>query len=72
MVRNLEGTLLDKRNLLISSLQRQVDSQRGVNKGTEMYGSVGKGKGREVYILMIDYNSVGNLSNNSVVYESEV
>jgi len=37
-----------------------------------MYGSVGKGKGREVYISMIDYSSVGNLSNNSVVYESEV
>ena len=72
MVRNLEETLLDRRDLLISNLQRHVDSQREVNKGTEIYGSVGKGKGREVYILMIDYSSIGNLSNNSVTYESEV
>ena len=72
MVRNLEETLLDRRDLLISNLQRHVDSQREVNKGTEIYGSVGKGKGREVYILMIDYSSIGNLSNNSVAYESEV
>ena len=72
MVRNLEETLLDRRDLLISNLQRHVDSQREVNKGTEIYGSVGKGKEREVYILMIDYSSIGNLSNNSVTYESEV
>jgi len=37
-----------------------------------MYGSIGKGKGRKVHMLMIDYSSVGNLSNNSVVYKSEV
>jgi len=72
MVRNLEGTLLDKRDLLVSDLQRQVDSQRGVNKDTEMYGSVSKGKGREVYILMIDYSSVGNLSNDSAASRLEV
>ena len=72
MVRNLEKTLLDKRDLLVSDLQRQVDSQRGVNKGIEIHGSIGKGKEREVHILMINYSSVSNSSNDSIAYGSEV
>jgi len=37
-----------------------------------MHGSVGKSKGREVHMLMIDYSSVGNLSNDSAAYRLEI